>query len=87
MSKKKFPRGRRAPSKRPFRTYYYNVDGVTAAQGHSASEQGAIRGCVWRIVSAQYVRAEIFDDGVLAYTVRPHNNGLRISYGSGGTAT
>lgn len=68
---------------RPYKTVYYDQDrgGGWVGQGSAASEVGAIRAAVVRVFVDQYRRAEVYEEGVLIYTVRHAPGGLRIGFG------
>lgn len=73
--------------KRAFHTYYYgdtarNNEATYRSQGHSATERGAIRGCVVRVFMGEHAMARVYDsEGVLIYTIKPGAHGMQIHYG------
>lgn len=73
--------------KRPFATYYYaNVDDDDDAYlqvGTSKTEEGAVKGAVFRVFTQLYGKAVIYsrDTGAVIYTVAPEKGKLSISWG------
>ena len=69
-------------SNRPFATHYFAAGSKDpAAKGHAASEEGAIRASVVRVFLRQWVSAEIYEDGVLIYSVVRHGRTITIHLG------
>lgn len=82
--------GRRKPIskfKRPYATRYYGEldadEDAYVTQGTSKTEEGAVRGAVFRVFVRQYSHATITDrdTGAVLYTIRPSKKGLDIHYG------
>jgi hypothetical protein len=73
---------------RPYKTLYYGTarGGEHSSHGASASEKGAIRAAVVRVFEEEHQRAEIYEGGVLIYTVRRVARGIVVDYGSAGGA-
>jgi hypothetical protein len=74
---------------RPFATYYYAEasDPQTSyvSQGACKTEEGAQESAGVKLIRYKYMRAEIVDrkTGVLLWTFRRTDQGLRMSLGSG----
>lgn len=72
--------------KRPFTNLYYGThtapEDAYVAQGHAASERGAIRASVVRVFLNQYAMTRVFHEGVKIYTIHHTKRGMQISYGS-----
>lgn len=74
-----------APLKRPYQVLYFLRCGTKLhdSQGHAGSEMGAIRASVVRIFLGQYSLAQVFESGVLIYTVKQVSaRNIQIYYGS-----
>ena len=69
---------------RPYKTLYYatNRGAGWESHGSAASEKGAIRAAVVRVFEKQFQRAEIYEAGVLIYTIQRTIKGINIGFGS-----
>ena len=78
---------RKSKKVRPFRTLYYLSDTVKedawTSQGHSGSEDGALRACGGRLLTGRATIARVYDeDDTLIHTFRrTEAGGVSVGFG------